>query len=300
MAVWSGLGITVNIPHIFWYNYEASIGEPIIKELVSLKITKIRVTFVTYGSDTSRTAMRLYCSQIREALPNAYVIFGTTCSPGATKISASNWDAYASQVVEDAEYAEANGLCDEFVIGNEMENDYNNDGTLSAQEIRDNMKLLATAVSAVYSGVVSYNVAQGQEDGWVTDGKGTLDKLGFNIYGTNGTFGTFKDYVVEIHDAFGDDCYISEWSGSHPTWSSTSLNGITETSIGFDDAYAVENKNRLDFIRATGLLSAYFFTHTWYEPTARNGFAMRMFEGGYRKTMDVLLERRVTHKFWGN
>lgn len=247
--LWSGFGANVSQPSAFWYTYTAELGAPFVPHVTN-NFKRVR-TYVDLSSQTSRTAIHTWALQLKAAKPDIYIVFGATRGG----LSSTNQDAYTAAVIAEAQWAHENNM-DEFQISNETEN--NKHSSLTDAQVRAYIRSLATQVKQVFTRPISYAVAQGREDGWIAEGKGDLNRIAFNIYGHNGTFSSFVNIARKVHDAFGDDCYVSEWN-LHPSWLESRADGLAPGDMEFERAYANEVVRRQKVLQYVGFTEAYFF-----------------------------------------
>lgn len=154
--------------------------------------------------------------------------------------------------------------------------------------VMSRLKTAATAVQPVFTrGPVVYNVGQDQETNWVAGGKGDLDRLDLNVYGTSGTFASFQSHIANHIAAFGvSGAQLSEWNlhatfGSYPSWT------VQEAKI----------RERLAYLKSIPDLVGYFFC---YRGNAGDNFALRYTAGGFRDWWNVLSDKRPIFKQYSN
>lgn len=252
MAAWSGLGISATQPSAFWSDFTEEVGAPYVG-YVTENFSRVRI-ISQINSATSIAACHTWALQLKAAKPSLKILYGATWNG----LSDTNQSEYHDGIMAEAQWAMDNGM-DEFQISNETEN--NKSGSISDADIRIFLRSLATDVKAVFTRPICYAVAQGREDGWISEGRGDLDKIAFNIYGHSGAYNSFVALLQKVYDAFGDNCFISEWN-VNPAWLDTSINGITPVDSSFDEVYGSELIRRLNAIISIGFDEAYFF-HLW-------------------------------------
>jgi hypothetical protein len=210
-------------------------------------------------------------------------LWGSTANGGDT-LTATNWSAYVTAVLSRATLAAQYGV-DDFTIGNEDE--YRIDGTtLTAATFRSNLKALATSVKSRFNGTVSYTVSQNHTFGWISDGKGSIDKLGLNVYGSNTPYDPrYFIYILStFYKAFGASMYIAEFN-------------ITDdwTSLSISEAEKCRYlKVRINYIRRLGVAQAYYFI---YAHRSTNQFSLKLSSGDFSDMWWALTNRR--HNFVG-
>lgn len=165
----------------------------------------------------------------------------------------ANWANFQNEYVNNfCPWAQTNGM-DE-VQANEIEYSQTVDGLLTnaVQKIKD----MTTAAKPNFSGVHSYAVAQDSlEATWISTGKGPLDKISYNPYGSNGDFNDWKNKINTWVAAFGyEDTYLSEW-------------GLHNLMSGYPPTLAAQNAaflERLEWLTETHpKLRHFFFTMRW-------------------------------------
>lgn len=261
MAIWSGLGITLG------YEPGVSYTDSVEHDLDYLKaigFTKIRLV----GNTIDATMPFMRTNAILAKQKGFYVIYG--CSANGVTLTSTNFATYQTAVLAEAAIAEQYGF-DEFVEGNEEE--LRIDGTSIADcraLILARLDPLSTAIRAVYSGLISYNMSQGAETWILTKdandilpgATGTyhwdIDKIGANVYGNMaGNTCTRSSFQSRIN-AFKNDShwgsryYISEWNTNYNTtkWAAEAAK---------PEIMAAEVANRLKIIQDEGVSSAYYF-----------------------------------------
>lgn len=125
-------------------------------------------------------------------------------------LTAARWTEYATIILAEAAYLQAQGISIIFEIGNEMES-MADGSTLTVDQLQLNLGALATSVKAVYTiGKVSYSpwdFAGTTYSKWVTNGKGGLDFINVHPYcnmvtgGRSMTVGAFSQ-VAQMAKAF--------------------------------------------------------------------------------------------------
>lgn len=186
--------------------------------------------------------------------------FWVTYGLSAGSIGSSTWDALSAAILTEAELCQQSNVCDDFEIGNEYEL-HLVDGWTTATNLIPVLKTLATSVQSVFtSGTVSYSLSQGQENNWISAGKGDIDYLGLNTYGVYKSSryvdpASYQSAITNMHNAFGN-------SGSY----------ISEFNIDFDgtrmDAVAAKHElsraelsNMINYIKNKGYTKALLFQY---------------------------------------
>lgn len=222
-----------------------------------------------------------------------HVMWGFS-SMGATTITSSNWNDYATSVIAEATYCQANNICDLFIIGNELEQ-FNDNTTLTDPQLRTNIRALATSVKAVFSGNVIYCSEYGSSAStfgtyrWVQEGKGDIDIFGANLYGNYdvGTQVYFPRYAVgqggilALNAAFGNGWMLSEF-------------GVEGTAAIYDAMpkyrRAAETARYLEFIKNNSVPRAYLYQYRAYNDIdAEDSFFVQFSNGDFREGWDSLV-----------
>lgn len=190
-------------------NFTAA-GVDIPTQLIELKkfgFTEVRLNIIRYN--TTQTAINNWRGYAKLALKMGFekVIFGFGAGSG---ITSTNLSAYEAGILEQAVWFQAQGDPRlEFQIGNEEE--LHHDASVSDLQVRNFIRQLAVKVKQIYSGTVSYSssVFIGDEYiKWDVEGLGGLDRIGFNLYGSDNFF---KLCVQQINTRFGKRAFVSEW-----------------------------------------------------------------------------------------
>lgn len=216
---------------------------------------RIALSDYTYTAGVNATKVVALAAKAR----GFYVIWGV----GYAHLNDGNWPSYVDGVNTAADWAYANGM-DEFQLGNEIEGEYNWSAPGALTDVVNKIKLLADVIKYNHSLLkISYAMAQDRlESTWITEGKGRLDKLAYNVYGswypvfTNwaDVFVDFKNKINAMYAAFGADLELAEWN-------------ITSSWANFPATEAEQES--LISERANWIISEYpdminyFFTYRW-------------------------------------
>ena len=207
-----------------------------------------------------------------------YVIWGVS---HPEKLNDNNWQDYASRVRQAAQWAKEQGV-NEFQIGNELDATWN--PNIQLTDPIGKIKDLASSIRGVVTPLMttSYAVAQDSREGeWITKGKGSLDRLAYNVYGSNGDFENFKTKIKRLRDVFKDTLYISEWN-LHSNWGAFPQD---------ENVRKTEIKKRFDWLQAQNI-TAYFFTFRGNpQEDGGNAFATIKPDNTLRPWAEVLLEQ---------
>lgn len=262
--------------------YNASRARTAFTNMKSLGITKVRIGMGNYsytaGINATKNAALLAKSMgLRVAVvPSDKRGYGQSLE--------SEWAAYEAAVLDLAAWAESN-LIDEFQIGNELDpSDTTKGGNLS--NVITKLLDLGADVKAVYNGVVSYAMAQDRlEADWIALGSGglsgSLDLLGYNVYGSNGSYTDWVAKIEAMEAEFGSQFYISEFS-LHPNFSSFPV-------TDYDQTAAI--RQRIDYLIGSDVELGYFFTWDWIQ--SNDQFALFKANGTYRPWKDALFQKRT-------
>ena len=269
--MWTGIG--VNYGHHLGTFDESTVTSD-LQFLKGNGITKVRVAMPTYSSSTTIEKVRSVALVAKRL--GMYVMYGVTAGSGSA-FSASQWTAFKAQVLIEAAWASTNGIS-EFSLGNEEEL-HNDDIDPTDATIRTDIKALATTIKGLYPSLtISYQTAQTHITNWTNDGKGDLDKIGFNCYGGASTF--YTD-VKSIVTNFGSAGFVSEFS--------------TNSGISTDSEQQWESRIRArrNLLQELGISSGYFFAFTdgsFGLPT--DVWAIKKSDGTYRQALNSLINGR--------
>lgn len=197
-------------------------------------------------------------------------------SSGA-QFTSSSWPMYHDSIVWWAVYVKNNALCDEFQIGNELENKVDN-VTITYTQFRSLLRSLATDVKTAFAAStstnpnpkLSYSVAGYCQNanigitGWINDGTvGGLDYLDHNTYGNVGQSGhaiswcgkpdlaqavaRFGTNVVQVSE-FNNDADDTLWNSLDTALQVTQFRQEIEwfKQIGITKAYVYSWRGYLD------------------------------------------------------
>jgi len=266
---WSGLGM------MLFYTDSLSEFDGYVDTLLDNGFTELRMGLDWLNWDTEYEIQAVIIDAITKG---AQVIWGVESS-GVT-LTSSNWDDFADAVLAAAQWAQDNGVY-EFQIGNEEEL-HNDDDTLTDAQLFTNLKVLATAVQAIFTnGNVSYSCDPDYISDWIAAGKGDLDILACNIYmGGDGWYEAPWEYWIDILvNAFGvDGTYLTEFSLS---WSS--LDDYSADEV----VQATALTEMIEYIKASGMTRALFFCYK--DPPWLSGFGALKIDGTYRLLWNQVL-----------
>ena len=191
---------------------------------------------------------------IRTIAKGAKVVWGVSSNPDDNSdylITASNWPAFRQAILDNAQWAQDNGVF-EFQLGNEEEAHI--DGTtITVSQLIANLKSVATEVKQIFiNGNVSYSCRHDYISDWVIAGKGDIDLLASNIYRTGTIYDEpWQEEIDSLVNAFGvDGTYITEFNIS---WS-TLDNYSTDEAV-----QATALAEMIDYIKTSGIKRAYYF-----------------------------------------
>lgn len=265
---WSGLGLNYGSNSRAVAYLDAD-----LRLFRKLGITKLRFNNVDYA-DTAGIAFWRTVAANSCVMGFARVIHGITA--GTTQITASTWQAFANAVLDEAKWAYNNGNANLWLeIGNEEE--LHHDGSITDAQVRTNLRTLAASVKSLYPTLtVCYCASNvpGEMDAWISEGRGSIDYLGFNIYDSPTTLVTD---VSKLYTAFGTRGFISEWNRQ---------NSFSQTTGDQNDA--IINSQLLAIIKSSGITDAYFFSY--YYPSTQYG-VLRV-DGTYTMSWCAIQEAR--------
>lgn len=153
-------------------NYDLSPDGQVAQDLRRLKSSGVRCIRTAYFgfNDAHSKALALFAMA-----RGFYVIIGGEWG----KLDGTQIAQYDAQVVQEARWAQANGV-PQLSVGNEQE--YRLSG-LSVSQWASHVIALAGQVHAVYSGRVSYETSGDFASGWAKADLANLDLIGLNLYG---------------------------------------------------------------------------------------------------------------------
>jgi hypothetical protein len=243
MTIWNGLGI--NYGHQPNHNpYDPAQVAADLDFLQSVGISKIRMAYPTFDGAGIAASQSLVITALARGM---YVIWGVSAG---SPVNSSRWATFKSYVLNTlAPWAQSLASPRfELAIGNEEE--LHCDGTtLTVNTVIADMANLAAQVKNVYTyGPVSYQSPSGFINNWVTNGSGSLDRLGFNYYSR--TARGMRLTAQTIISSFPGVGYISEWG----------------TPNGFPDMpeehiWCDLTAQQLRALQTSGLAEAYFFCY---------------------------------------
>lgn len=277
MAAWSGLGIN--------YGQQTQSGadpssylDNDLTLLWNAGVRRIRVAMSSYtyatGVDISKTIA------LAAKAKGFYTVWGVHASGR----NDGNWAAYASAINDAADWAWNSGSprIDEFMCGNENEASWNISGTLTTPVT----KILAVASDVKtnhFLGNVSYAMAQDSlESTWRSGGIGSLDFLGYNVYGSSGSFSDFKSKILTNKATFGNKLYLSEWN-LNSAWASFPADETQQTK---------DIADRLEWLKTVMTMPIYFHCYRWDQ--SNDQFSLwKSSENRFRYWYNVLLAKRM-------
>lgn len=256
-------------------NFTAS-GVSIPMQLDELRehgFKKVRLNIVRYN--TSQAAIDTWRGYTQYALKLGFerVIWGAGAGTGLTS---ANYADYRNGILLHAEWFEAQDNSRlEFQIGNEEE--LHHDASLPNGTLRANLRQLATDCQAIYTkGPISYSssIFTGNEIGaWTNEGLGGLDRIGFNLYGSDNVFAISAQAIVTNFDNKG---FVSEWGTS---------NGYHD--FNNESLYEQAINKRRKLLINSGVEEAYYYNYM--ESGNKWGIKMYPITGDHRIAWPVLL-----------
>jgi hypothetical protein len=240
---WSGLGMG-----LYWEQ------ESYVDTLLANGFEELRIDIPSYQ-------MTNWLSYSKATLPGiiakgAKVIWGVSSNsydnPDYT-ITAANWPTFRQAILDNAQWAQDNGVF-EFQLGNEEES-HNDNTTLTDAQLIENLKSVATDVQAIFTrGNISYSAAYNCISDWAVAGKGDIDILASNIYMGGTTFNdTWKTKIDNLINTFGaDGTYITEFNLSYRGLDYYSTNETVQ---------AAALTEMIEYIKASGITRAFYFCY---------------------------------------
>ena len=217
------------------------------------------------------------------------VIFLTSApSVGGTGFTSTfSTNTFQPAVLDIAEWCEANGM-DELTIANEEELRLGSGIADPFALVASHYKPLATAVKAVYSGIVSFCISNGAESWIFNITPGDVDRVGFNSYGdlagSRCSDSSFRGRIARFkaNANWGDRLYISEFN--------CDFNGTRfQTIAANDDGLTREIARKFEFIVDQGIEDIYPFC--WKYSSGNDDFSMKKNDGSYRGFLNPLVTR---------
>lgn len=265
--VWANLGINYSSTGRAATSFASDMAY-----LRALGFTRVRLMVPDYGDTTGVSTWRSYAAQACD-MGFTRVIYGVTAI--TTGITSANTAAFATAMAAEATWAQALGKSNlTLELGNEEE--LHHDGSLTDAQVRANMRSAATTCKAIYTvGGICYassNIA-GAMDSWISEGKGSFDRIGFNIYDDPGDL---LINATKLKNAFGSNAFASEWNRP---------NSFSQT-LGYDRD-ALQVAKQLEIFKGLDL-EAYFFTFMY------NGtyYGILRSDGTFIPVWPTLLETR--------
>jgi len=287
-AIWSGLGMNIFPTSDNTYPLELtpSFGDW-VDELLTNGFTQLRIG-VTYWAEANAIAITK-SAIILAVSKGAEVIWGV--GSGAGTITATNWLGYRQAILDNAQWAQDNGVY-EFQLGNEEE--VHVDGTtITGEQMITNLKDVATEVKQIFTnGNISYSFGYGFIDKWISQGKGDIDILAHNMYmGGNGSYNyPWKQEITKLINTFGiDGFYLTEFGPSYSAIEDYSTDEAVQ-------AQAVTEM--IEYIKASGMERAIFFCYyDDSQPFGPEGFGVVKTDGNYRLLWSQALLNSDSLKF---
>lgn len=178
--------------------------------LWSCGVRKIRIAYPTYNSTTKNVNSK---QLVQAALDMGFdVIWGLACLPNQT---ATMWSTYKSQVLTDIlPWAQSvNNPKLTISLGNEDEEKVDGTTLTVASIMADISGAFATSAKSVYTvGKIDYVAAATRRSAWAANGKGSLDRVGFNVYYDVDPEAGFKSSVTAIKNSTFAGAYVGEFS----------------------------------------------------------------------------------------
>jgi hypothetical protein len=224
-----------------------------VDTLLANGFTELRIDIPDYQNTA-------WLAQSKAALPGiiakgAKVIWGVSSNKknnAAYTITAANWPTYRQAILDNALWAQNNGVY-EFQLGNEEEG-HNDDTTLTDAQLIINLKSVATDVQAIFTrGKVSYTCSADYISNWATAGKGNIDIIASNVYMEWGNHNVrpWHNEIDSLVAAFGvSGTYLTEFN----------LNWDRLDYYSTDEAVqAAAVTEMINYIKASGMTRAFYF-----------------------------------------
>jgi len=284
---WSGLGMHIFPTSDNTWGLSSSFEER-VDELLANGFTQLRID-VTYWAEASAVAISKSAVAIAVS-KGAEVIWGV--GSGASTITATNWLGYRQAILDNAQWAQDNGVY-EFQLGNEEE--VHVDGTtMTGEQMIINLKNVAIEVQEIFTnGNISYSFGWTYEDDWIAAGRGDIDIIAFNNYiGGDGYYGGdgWKTTIDNLVAAFGvGHTYLTEFGPSYSALEDYSTNEVVQ---------AAAVTEMIEYIKASGMERAIFFC--FYDdslPFGPEGFGVVKDDGNYRLLWNQALLNSDSVKF---
>lgn len=247
-----------------------------LRELRQYNFDVVRLNIIRYN--TTQGAIDAWRGYAQYALSLGFkkVIWGFGAGNG---ITSSNTAAYEAGILQQAQwFQQQNDPRLEFQIGNEEE--LHHDASITDAQVRAFIRQLATKVKAVYTvGKISYSssVFIGDEYiKWSVEGLGGLDRIGFNLYGSDNFF---KNCAQQIVARFGNRGFVSEWGTNE---------GYQD--FGNEEVYFNTISRRKKALIDAGIPEAYYYN--FMESGNRWGIKNYPITGAFRAAWSAVLGLR--------
>ena len=264
---WPGLGMGL-------YNTQV---DGYVDTLLANGFNDLRIDIPDYQDTAWLTSSK--AAVIRAIAKGAKVVWGVSSNsfnnPSYT-ITSSNWPAFRQAILDNARWAQDNGVY-EYQLGNEEE--FHVDGkTMTVEQIIINLKSVAADAQSIFTrGKISYSCAHYFISSWISAGKGDIDILASNIYmGYDNIKGDlWKTEIDALVNSFGiNGTYLTEFG--------LNAGGLTKYSTN-EVRQAIGLKKMLDYIEASGITRAFWYT------LKNDTFGALKDDGTYRLLWKVLV-----------
>ena len=248
MAIWSGIGM--NYGHqVSSTSYDTAQVESDFTFLKANGVTRLRIAFPGFD-ESSETIAHCQDMAVRALSHGFYVVWGVSTGYGTGTINATRWAASKAYILGTlVPWAKSVGLS-ELCLGNE--NELSDDGTtLTDAAMRADVRAMAASIkSNGFRGNLSYSTAilESYRDGWISEGIGDLDLIGWNSYDILSNF-NIRSGVVQ--SAFGAKTYISEFGSIN--------NGFPD--FNDETAFYNDTASRIQSMQSAGIQAGYFFCY---------------------------------------
>lgn len=267
MAVVNGLGINAN------YQGTGSNLASDIPMLAKLGFKTLRLLVVGYTSQTQINQWNAWLDIARAQPEFERILIGV--GPGSQTMDTTKWTTFSGVVDTQAAYLAAlNDSRIEFQIGNEMELHYDGVTIANAAAVRTKLRTDAARVKGNNPNLkLSYasSVFAGDEvTSWASEGLGSYDRMGFNLYHTRLSFQRRLDEIRTLLPTTG---FVSEWgtTSGYPTFNDESR-------------FREEIAARLAILVGSGLASFIYYGFQENE----NRWGAKTTDGDFREIWPVL------------
>lgn len=267
MAVIPQLGINAN------YQGAGSNLTADIPMLAQVGFKTLRLLVVGYTSQTQIDQWNDWLD-IALAQPFTKILIGV--GPGSQTMDTTKWTTFSGVVDTEAAYLAAlNDPRIEFQIGNEMELHFDGTTIPDAATVRSKLRTDAARVKIAHPSLAlsySSSVFVGDEvTAWASEGLGSFDRLGFNLYHTRLAM---RNRINEIRSLLPSTGFVTEFG----------------TTIGYDNfnneaRFRIELEARIKMLQDSGMGSFIYYGFQENE----NRWGAKTTAGQYRDIWGLLI-----------